>query len=136
MKNLIFLFFIITSINVSAQAYIIKSTPPSQLYGIGKGSAQVFDSRPYCNTLLNNVKNYGTEKAAISEQTLNSTWIKYAQIFVYESTAYVIVKLKYKEYIYCDVSVDDWQSFMKDSGYSSYGDRYHAYIKRNTCDCK
>jgi len=67
---------------------------------------------------------------------MNSSALDYIALYEFDGSYYTVVEFtsSSKKYIYCDVSRSDWDNFV-DNDLDSYGESFHAYLNRSSCNC-
>lgn len=85
----------------------------------------------------NNGEYYRTLIKSLSSGELNSSMLDYIAYFNLQDHYYLIVQFTSsdKQYIYCKIHTDDWNSFSNNVD-NSYGKSFHKYLKKYGCNCK
>ena len=97
---------------------------------------------PTCAEVVDFVKSQGSRVSNVSSYTLSSSWLTDVTAYRYESTYFVIAKIKrndhdfsLKSYVFCGVPYQNWNKFTSYYTDATYGERFHAYIMDYVCDC-
>lgn len=98
-----------------------------------------------CEDLKNFIESKGTQQVEVYSLTLNSSWLQNVKLYKYDNKYYVIAAIKKnkydiyntKSYIFCNIPYSNWTSFHTFDlyGESTYGERFHKYIKDYICNC-
>lgn len=122
-------------VNAFAQYPISTNQARTDLYGIGKGEAQVFSQNtPFCSDLLLFIQQNGKLEAILYSGTLNSSFLNEVAAFSYNGEIYVVASIQNLLYIYCGTTAEQWNNFANNN-YGTYGERFNQYISRNNCNC-
>ena len=67
---------------------------------------------------------------------MNSSALSHVALYEYEGTNYVIAQYSTssKRYIYCDISISDWNYFIENAN-NSYGASFDEYLDKDNCSC-
>ena len=97
-----------------------------------------------CNELYKFIIENGRKTSTVSNLVLNSEWLHKVTAYSYDYKIYVIAEIKENEfsyktnsYIFCNVPSLNWSNFQNGSftNSSTYGERFHKYIKEYSCNC-
>lgn len=96
--------------------------------------------KPSCDLVMTYVKHRMKFEKMLDDDILDSSWLKSVKMYKSDLLEiYVIAEIyssnSVKEYVFCSVSEEQWNSFLLNKNSSKFGDRFWAYIKPNKCDC-
>ena len=100
-----------------------------------------------CNDLIDFIKSKGSKQTELHSYNLDSSWLHNVKLYKYDNKYYVITEIKESEYniyntksyIFCNIHYSNWNSFHSNIANfysnSTYGERFHKYIKDYLCNC-
>ena len=98
-----------------------------------------------CEDLKNFIKQKGYKQEEVISLTLDSSWLHNVVLYKYENKYYVIAEIKKddfgfstKSYVFCNIPYSNWTNFHSlyvISSNTTYGERFHKYIKDYICNC-
>lgn len=113
-----------------------KDNKQNEVYTVSSISQDNNISSLDCEELMSLVIDNGDFIEELNSSEMNSSALSHVVLYEYEGTNYVIAQYSTssKRYIYCDISISDWNYFIENAN-NSYGASFDEYLDKDNCSC-